>query len=311
MSYPLVDDTETPRITPAVQWLIAINVAIFFLQLTVVRAEDVQGALGFEVRDLGRSWWTIATYMFVHGGFWHLALNMYTLYLFGPRVERAWSAGEFSRYYILCGLGGWFAHLLFARNGVLFGASAAVLGVMLAYAMRWPDDEIYLFGVMPLRVKWMVGMLATVILVTGMAGTEVAGTDRLTGLAYLAHLGGLAAGWLYLRTSSATSLDRLKQRVSQIPDVPDETPRAIPRSLPRSREKVQEIDDIVAKSKAAVARRQVSSPPPTPAPKIRASRPDEELNLVLDKISEHGLDSLTDDERQLLEELSKKLQRRD
>jgi len=101
MSYQITDDTETPRITPAVQWLIAINVAIYFLQLTVVRPEDVQQTLGFEVHDLGRSWWTIATYMFVHGGFWHLSLNMYTLYLFGPRIERTWSAGEFARYYIL------------------------------------------------------------------------------------------------------------------------------------------------------------------------------------------------------------------
>ena len=60
MSYQITDDTETPRITPAVQWLIAINVAIYFLQLTVVRPEDVQQTLGFEVHDLGRSWWTIA-----------------------------------------------------------------------------------------------------------------------------------------------------------------------------------------------------------------------------------------------------------
>jgi membrane associated rhomboid family serine protease len=309
MSYQVADDTENPRITPAVQWLIAINVAIFFLQLTVVRPADVQQTLGFEVQDLGRSWWTIGTYMFVHGGWLHLALNMYTLYLFGPRVERAWSGPEFARYYLLCGLGGWFAHLLFARNAILFGATAAVLGVMLAYAMRWPDDEVYLFGVMPLRVKWTVAMLAAVSLVTGMAATEVAGTDRLTGVAYLAHLGGLAAGWLYLRTSSATSLDRLKQRVSQIPDVPDETPRPIPR-LPRSREKVQEVDDIVAKSKAAVARRQASSPP-TPSPKVAPKRPDDQLNVVLDKISEHGLDSLTLDERRILEEMSRKLKDRD
>src|SRR5687767_2941426 len=305
MSYAHAEDAEYPRVTPAVQWLIAINVAIYFLQLTVVGADNMQLALGFQVRDLGHSWWTIVTYMFAHGGFWHLALNMYTLWLFGPRVEHAWSAGEFSRYYILCGLGGWFAHLLFARNSILFGASAAVLGVMLAYAMRWPDDEIYLFGVIPLRVKWTVAMLAAINLIAGMAGTEVAGTDRLTGLAYLAHIGGLAAGWLYLRRSSATSLDRLKQRVSQIPDVPDDTPRPIPR-LPRSREKVQEIDDIVAKSKAAVARRQASSPP-TPSPKIAPKRPDEQLNVVLDKISEHGLDSLTTDERRILEEMSRKL----
>ena len=302
MSYAHAEDAEYPRVTPAVQWLIAINVAIYFLQLTVVGADNMQLALGFQVRDLGHSWWTIVTYMFAHGGFWHLALNMYTLWLFGPRVEHAWSAGEFSRYYILCGLGGWFAHLLFARNSLLIGASAAVLGVTLAYAMRWPDDEVYLFGVVPLKVKWMVAMLIVANLVGGMTAGEQA-----SGIAYLAHLGGLAAGWLYLRTSSATSIDRLRQRVSQIPEVPDETPRAIPRSLPRSREKVQEIDDIVAKSKAAVARRPVVAPVITkPAPKRT-----DELDLVLDKISEQGLDSLTLDERRILEEMSKKLKDRD
>ena len=97
---------------------------------------------------------------------------------------------------------------------------------------------------------------------------------------------------------------QIRRRVStQIPEVPDETPRAIPRSLPRSREKVQEIDDIVAKSKAAVARRPVVAPVITkPAPKRT-----DEIDLVLDKISEQGLDSLTHDERRLLEEMSKRL----
>ena len=298
MSYVLPDENESPRITPAVQWLIALNVAIYFLQLTVVRAADMQAALGFELRDLGGAWWTIGTYMFVHGGFWHLAVNMYALYVFGPRVEHGWSAGEFVRYYLLCGLGGWLAHLLFARNGLLVGASAAVFGVTLAYAMRWPDEEIYLFGVVPMRVKWLVVLLVVTSLVGGITDGGGAG-----GVAYLAHLGGLAAGWIYLRTSSATGIDRLRQRVAQAPDISDEPPRAIPRSLPRSREKVQEVDDIVAKSKAAVSQRPAILPPVhIPArPKV------EELDLVLDKISQHGLDSLTNDERRLLEEASKKL----
>ncbi|MGH8528215.1 MAG: rhomboid family intramembrane serine protease [Gammaproteobacteria bacterium] len=119
MAFPPTDDLEAPRITPAVQWLIAINVAVFFLQLTLLGATTVQQALGFSSRDLATSWWTVITYMFVHGGFLHLALNMYTLYLFGPRVERAWSGGEFTRYYILCGLGGWLFDLLFARDSRL------------------------------------------------------------------------------------------------------------------------------------------------------------------------------------------------
>lgn len=302
MADSYVDETERPRLTKAVQWLIAINVAIHFLQLTVFGAQNMLPALGFESRDLSGSWWTIGTYMFVHGGFWHLGLNVYMLWLFGPRVERAWSAGEFTRFYILCGLGGWFFHLLFARDALLVGSSAAVLGVTLAFATRWPQGEIHLFGLMPLKVKWLVVLLVGANLIAGMR-------ESGSGVAYLAHLGGLVAAWLYLRTSSASAgggLDKLKQRVSPKPDTPDEPPRAIPRSMPRAREKGNEIDEIIARSSAAVARR--------PAPRAPRAEPKEEqrmseLDLVLDKISEQGIESLTLDERRLLEERSRELRR--
>ncbi len=298
MGVTYTDDTDYPRLTKAVQWLIAINVAIYFLQLTVVGSQNMLPALGFEADNLSRAWWTIATYMFVHGGFWHLALNMYTLYIFGPRVEHAWSAGEFTRFYVLCGLGGWFFHLLFARDSLLIGASAAVLGVTLAYAMRWPDDEVYLFGVLPLKVKWLVAGLVVMNIIGGMAESH-------GGVAYLAHLGGLAAGWIYLRTSSGgAGIDRFKQRVSPAPDIPDETPRAVPRSLPRAREKGNEIDEIIARSNAAVSRRQAPQAPPVG---VKTTSKMSELDLVLDKISQHGIDSLTHEEKQLLEAMSREL----
>src|SRR5436853_379249 len=105
MSYPYVDEPDYPRITPAVQWLIGASVLVFLLQLTVVSPSDMQRLLGFEVRDLPTGWWKAFTYMFVHAGFWHLALNMYMLFAFGPRVEHAWGSGGFVRYYLLCGLG--------------------------------------------------------------------------------------------------------------------------------------------------------------------------------------------------------------
>lgn len=292
------DDTDYPRLTKAVQWLIAINVAIYFLQLTVVGPQNMLPALGFQADNLSRAWWTIGTYMFVHGGFWHLALNMYTLYIFGPRVEHAWSAGEFTRFYLLCGLGGWFFHLLFARDSLLIGASAAVLGVTLAYATRWPDDEVFLFGVLPLKVKWMVVGLVVINIIGGMAESH-------GGVAYLAHLGGLAAGWLYLRTSSGgAGIDRFKQRVSPAPDIPDTPPRAVPRSMPRAREKRNEIDEIIARSNAAVSRRQAPQAPPVG---IKTAGKMSELDLVLDKISQHGLDSLTREEKLLLEAKSREL----
>ena len=303
MSYSSADEQDYPRITPAVQWLIAINVVIFFLQLTVVKSDAMMSALGFELTDLERSWWSIFTYMFVHAGFWHLAVNMYMLWLFGPRVEHAWSPGAFARFFVWCGLGGWLFHLVFDRSGLLVGASAAVLGVMLAYAMRWPNDEVYLFGIVPMKVKWLVAFLAAINLLQGMVVTGIGGARP----AYLAHLGGLAFAWLYLRTPSAQSLDRLRQRISQVPDMQDEPPRAIPRSLPR-RERAQEVDEIVTKSKAALAKR-----PAAPASSVRGkpqTRTSDQLDVVLDKISEQGLESLTAEERKLLDEMSKKLRGR-
>jgi membrane associated rhomboid family serine protease len=293
-------------LTPGVQWLIAINVAIYFLQLTVVGAANMHSALGFQANDLSRSWWTFVTYMFVHAGFWHLALNMYTLYIFGPRVEHAWSTTEFTKFYIVCGLGGWLFHLIFARESMLIGASAAVYGVALAYAMRWPNDEVFLFGVVPLKVKWMVAMLVGLNLIAGMATV-----GRSSGVAYLAHLGGLAAAWLYLRSAgTGATLGRLRQRVSPVPDLPDETPRAVPRSAPRAREQRGGIDEIVARSNAALSRRPTSEPQPA-TPKPHSGQRDVDLNSVLDKISQHGLDSLTSGERQLLEERSRELRGQD
>jgi len=303
MSYTISNDTEYPRITPAVQWLIALNVAIYFLQVTIVSPADMYSALGFEMRSLEQiRWWTIGTYMFVHGGFWHLLMNMFMLGTFGPRVEHAWSTSgserrNFAAYYVFCGLGGLVFHFFVARNGLLIGASAAVLGVMLAYAMHWPDDEVLFAWVVPMKVKWLVAFLAVMNLVMSLSST-----GATSGTAWQAHLGGLAFGWLFLHTPSATSVERLRQRIAQAPDIPDEAPRAIPRSLPRNRERQGEIDEVVAKSKALVARRPVATRRVIPPAKKT-----EEMNRVLDKISQTGLASLTTAEKRLLEEMSREL----
>ena len=115
MSFSATEEfDESPRTTPAVQWLIWINILVYLLQVTLVGTPDMERWLGFEAHDLARlqSLWTILTYMFVHASLWHLAGNMVMLWVFGPRVERAWGSGAFVRYYLLCGLGGWLAHLL-------------------------------------------------------------------------------------------------------------------------------------------------------------------------------------------------------
>ena len=292
-------EKPAPRITSAVQWLIAANVFVYFVQLTLLNPGDVQAALGFQTKNLGHQWWTIGTYMFVHGGFWHLALNMYTLWLFGPRVEWKWGTREFVRFYLFCGLGGWFAHLAFVPgDSMLIGASAAVFGVMLAYASLWPDEQLFLFGVIPTTVRWLVIFVGVLNIVGGITTSGAPG-----GVAYLAHAGGLAAGWLYLRMTAAVNLDRLRQGVSPVPDEPEDVPpRTVPRALPRSRNRERDnIDDVVARSNAAVAKR-------TPQP--RAVRGPQagltSLDQLLDKISASGLESLTAEERRLLVEESRR-----
>ena len=296
---------EHPRLTPGVQALIAINIAVMFFQMTVVNYADMAAWLGFDTAALPGRWWTAITYMFVHAGIWHLAANMYALYLFGPRLEHSWGYKKFVWFYLVCGLGGVACDMLFIRSGGLVGASAGVFGVMTAYAMQWPDDEVYLMFVLPMRVRTLVVGLCVFNLVLGFLGSGVSASGSVaTNVAYFAHLGGIVAAYIYVRMATATGMDQVRQRVANLPDA-DEPPRAIPRNLPR-RERGDEVDDIVAKSKAIAAKR-VSAL--TPMGRRREAKA-EELNRVLDKISQHGIESLTSDERKVLEEMSKRLRDR-
>jgi membrane associated rhomboid family serine protease len=305
MTHTFAEEQEVPRLTPAVQWLIALNVVVFFLQFTLFGAANMRDALGFRLEELPAKWWTIGTHLFVHGGFWTLALNACLLLVFGPRLEHAWGTRAFRNFYLWCGLGGWLVHALFVRDATLIGATGAVLGVTMAYALRWPNDEVYLLFTFPIHVKWLVAALVSITLVVG----ALQSGDG-NGVSYLAHAGGLVAAWVFWRTSTVgAGFDRLRQRVSPVPDLPDEAPRAVPRSMPRTRERTRDVDDIVAQSQQAVSQRVA---PAAPSAQIRAPRERlTELDRVLDKISELGIDSLTGDERRILEERSRELRKRD
>jgi membrane associated rhomboid family serine protease len=301
------------RLTRSVQALLAINVAMLFLQWTVVSDADAFAVLGFQAGSLQRTLWSALTYMFVHYSLWHLALNMYVLLAFGPRLEATMGTRAFTLYFLWCGLGGAVAHLLFVRTGLLVGASAGVLGVMFAYWQQWPDEEISLFGVIPMRPWTVLMLLGGAILVSGAvgAGAPVAGGERI---AYVAHVGGIAFAWLYMRTPPAASIERFRQRISPAPDYPqDETPRAIPRTLPRTRTNTQrdDVDEIVAKSKAVAAQQ----PRPLTRTVVAPASPVEEhvaeLDRVLDKISLGGLESLTPAERATLDDMAKRLRGQD
>ena len=306
MSYVTYDDYEAPRAGhSAVLWFVGLCVAVYFVQATLVGDEHMARWLGYASGDVAaRRVWTVATYMFVHGGLLHLALNLWTLWLFGPRVERAWGAGPFTWYYLWCGLGGWAFHALFDSGaGILVGASAAILGVAVAYAARWPDDEVLFFGVVPMKVRWMVAFMALINIAMAVMESGSAG-----GTAWAAHLGGMAAGWVFLRAPRPGTLGRLRDGIAAAPDYGDEPPRAVPKT---SRPRERELDDIVAQSKAALARsRKAPSPRPVPAPPASPSEApaaSSALDAVLDKIAARGLESLTAAERELLDAWSKRL----
>jgi hypothetical protein len=149
-------------------------------------------------------------------------------------------------------------------------------------------------------VRWLVATLVAINL-----GVGVTSTWPGSGMPYLTAVTGMVAAWLYLRLTPSVGIDRLRQRVSPVPDVPDELPRAVPRSMPRTRERKHDVDEIVAQSQQALSRRAAPSNP-SPEPD---QDPVADLNRVLDKISESGIESLTSEERQMLEARSRELRR--
>lgn len=298
MSSSQTPEREASRFTMGVQGLIAVNLAIYYLQLVGIFG-TLEKTFGFTLSAFEGRWWTLATFMFVHGGFWHLVANMYALYLFGPRLEQAWGTRRFLRFYLFCALAALLAHAAFVRDGgTLIGSSAPIFGVMIATAITWPTDEVFVFGVFPMRPWTAVWSLIGVNIGVGVYAS---GRTELR-FDYLVHLAGAISGWAFMRTPGAPSLEQLRQRVSRVPDVED-PPRPIPRSQPRSREQ-NDTDEIVQRSRAMLAR-QASAPRISGTKRGEPRR--EELNRVLDKISAFGIESLTADERRTLEDMARLL----
>lgn len=223
--------------------------------------------------------WTLITYMFTHAGFWHIALNMLMLFFFGPPLESRWGSREFLKFYLLCGLGVAALSMIFAWDASIVGASGAVFGVMLAFAMNWPDSPIYVWGIFPVKAKWLVGFLVAITLLSTLGGAN-------DGVAHMAHLGGLLTGFLYLKIdySVAARLSRLRSR------------------LPNSRIRV------VPGEKGAKGSPGAGQPGGSESPGQSPDREQllDEVDRVLDKISDHGIASLSPDERKVLDEVSRR-----
>ncbi len=162
-------------------------------------------------------WWQPLTHMFMHGGFWHLFFNMYTLYIFGSVLERVWGTKKFLIFYFVTGLGAalvhtgvewiqmqtWLTKAAEGSNSALasihalkmtptVGASGAIYGVLMGFAMLYPDSIMSLiFPPISMKAKWFVLIFGAIELLTGVTG--VGG-----GIAHFAHLGGLIFGFLLM-----------------------------------------------------------------------------------------------------------------
>lgn len=274
------------HVTPWVKRLLIANGVVFLLMwmLGPRGGSFVVEWFGFHPSAdfLTRPWGAI-TYMFVHGGGWHLLMNMLFLFFFGPPLESRWGGGEFLRYYAVCGLGGAFMSFVLPGTAPIIGASAAVLGLLLAFAWFWPNAPIYIWGILPIKAKWLVGISAVLVLMSSVDALRGYAND---GVAHFAHLGGLLAGLVYLRWGGriGARLERLREatrvdeRFAIVPGRDEERTEGDRSRRPRG-------------SSRRGARREAELL--------------DEVDRILDKISETGMGSLTEEERRLLDEVSR------
>jgi len=136
--------------------------------------------------------WTIVTYMFLHAGLAHIFFNMLGLFFFGPRVEDRLGGKHFLWLYFLSGMGGAVFSLLFARQYPVVGASGAIFGVLLVFAMYWPREKIYIWMILPVEAWLLITIFIVVTLYMGVRGSS-------SGVAHFAHLGGLAFAFGYVK----------------------------------------------------------------------------------------------------------------
>jgi len=182
--------------------LLIANIAVFVVQILVwaTARHHLGSTLGLRASlVVEKLWvWQVFTYMFLHdpAWIWHIVFNMYVLYAFGTQVEAMLGRRRFLTLYFGGGVAGGLAfcvmQYVFGERGIAMGASAAVIAVLIWYAIRYPNQTILLFFVLPIRLKWAAALII---------GIDVLGAIGAYGgdVAHAAHLGGALFAWLYWR----------------------------------------------------------------------------------------------------------------
>lgn len=200
-------------ITPAVKALLIANIAAFVVTFFWPAAQIPFMLQPKAVIESGHVW-QVVTYMFLHGSLGHVFFNMLMLWMIGVELERMWGTRYFSKFYFTCGLGAGLTQIVLGflpgAVGAQFyvtatiGASGAIFGLLLAYALYYPTRPFLVFFVFPVPAKIFVTILGAISLLMALAGGG--------GVAHTAHLGGLATGYFYLKGKRINLLSEIQYR---------------------------------------------------------------------------------------------------
>jgi membrane associated rhomboid family serine protease len=198
--------------SPAVKVLLITNIALFFMNVIVGDMMTLRLGLSPQAVFEDAALWQPVTYMFLHStrGLGHILFNMLALWMFGTELERTWGTRFFTKYYFVTGIGAAATSLLLSLfiddiyHSTTVGASGAIYGLLIAYAMYFPHRTIY-YIIFPIPARVFVAIMGLIAFWSSVSGTG-------GGVAHTAHLGGLVIGYLYLKGLRSRPLDELKYR---------------------------------------------------------------------------------------------------
>jgi len=200
-------------VSTALKALIGANVVMFVLTTFVQSLIPRLGLVPAYV--LHQFWiWQPVTYMFLHGGIFHILFNMLALWMFGAELERIWGTRYFLKFYFVTGIGAGLLTVLFSllpfdfaqqlQRSIVIGASGAIYGLLLAYALYFPDRPIYMYFLFPIPAKIFVAIMGGIAFLSSLSDAG--------GVANATHLGGLLIAYLFLKGARAHPLAELKYR---------------------------------------------------------------------------------------------------
>ena len=183
--------------TDAIKVLIGLNLLLYVFKSISYGEVDLVKILGLSPETVWPLIWQPLTYMFVHGDFWHVAINMLVLFLFGSELETIWGRQGFIKYYLINGIGSglvWlFIQSFSSVPAYLIGASGAVYGILTAYGLMFPNRIVYIYFLFPVKVKYFVMILGGVAFFSSLGNHS--------NISHLTHLSGMIIGFAYLRSN--------------------------------------------------------------------------------------------------------------